>query len=153
IQEGEEVTETELAQRLKLSKSTVHYRVSRALRGGWIVNTEQRKGYPAKLSRGTPLPDHVAALPTPERVQEAFERSNPQNTDSATVEHHESEEKTESYKAPFESSNGNGKKETPPPPSEANSGSNGAHNSATQEDREEQEFHTDSRESSYEDEI
>ncbi len=76
VNEGEEISEAELARRLKLSKATVSYRVKRCLRGGWLVNGEQRKGQPAKLSRGVPLPEAMTALPTPERVREVFERSN-----------------------------------------------------------------------------
>jgi excisionase family DNA binding protein len=70
ISGDEYVSEATLAQRLKLSKSTVHYRVSRALRGGWLVNHETRKGYPASLSRGTPLPELKHVLPTLEDIEE-----------------------------------------------------------------------------------
>jgi MarR family len=68
VRPEEELTETALAQRLKLSKSTVNYRVKRALAGGWLVNHETRKNYPAKLARGAPLPEVKSVLPTPDEV-------------------------------------------------------------------------------------
>jgi hypothetical protein len=67
------VTVTELAARLSHSKSTLSYRVKRAIHGGWLVNEEARKGYPARLRRGEKMPDEADVLPTPERVCEVFE--------------------------------------------------------------------------------
>jgi hypothetical protein len=76
----EHISEAMLAQRLKLSKSTVHYRVSRALAGGWLVNHEMRKGYPASLGRGAPLPDVRHVLPPADdigaKIGEGEDRSN-----------------------------------------------------------------------------
>jgi hypothetical protein len=68
VQLDEELTETIVAQRLKLAKSTVNYRVKRALAGGWLVNREVRQGCPARLARGAPLPDVKSMLPTSEAV-------------------------------------------------------------------------------------
>jgi hypothetical protein len=79
----EEVTEAELARRLAVSKATIHYRVERAIRGGWLRNSETRKFHPARLSRGAPLPDVVSALPSPERLRQGFEGSNGCGEDSA----------------------------------------------------------------------
>ena len=80
IQPDEEVSEAILAERLQLSKSTVHYRVTRAINGGWLVNHETRKGHAARLSRGAPLPDVKSVLPRPEdvvaRVREGENGSN-----------------------------------------------------------------------------
>jgi hypothetical protein len=73
---GEELSAAALATRLGLSRATVSWRVNRALKGGWLVNNEARKGHPAKLARGAPLPEQTTALPLPERVQEVFECSN-----------------------------------------------------------------------------
>ena len=64
LKADEELTETALAQRLNLAKSTVNYRVKRAIAGGWLVNRETRAGHPAKLARGAPLPEVKGALPT-----------------------------------------------------------------------------------------
>jgi hypothetical protein len=70
VPEGSEgVAETELVRTLGLSKSTVHYRVSRALRGGWIRNLETRKGHPFRLVRSAPLPEDDSPLPTVEELE------------------------------------------------------------------------------------
>ena len=82
VKEGEEVSEAELVRRLGLSKAAVSYRVKRAVQGGWLVNHEQRKGCPARLARGVPLPEATSALPEPGRVREAFERSHPPRGDT-----------------------------------------------------------------------
>jgi hypothetical protein len=73
---GEEVSSSDLAKRLKLSKSTVSWRVGRAVDAGWLVNNEKRSGHAAKLVRGAPLPDEMSALPTLDRLCEVFECSN-----------------------------------------------------------------------------
>jgi len=73
IEATEEVSLSTLAERLKLAKTTVSWRASRAIRGGWLVNNEVRKGHPAKFSRGTPLPDEVSALPTAEALLEVYD--------------------------------------------------------------------------------
>jgi DNA-binding Lrp family transcriptional regulator len=72
-----DITQRELADALKQSKQTVSYRVGRARDGGWLVNNEQRRGHPAKIARGVPLPDAngASALPT---VAEVLEESNRQ---------------------------------------------------------------------------
>ena len=76
VNSGEEISETTLAQRLKLSKSTVSYRVGRALDGGWLLNREIRKGHAARLALGADLPDMVSTLPTEAQILRVFERSN-----------------------------------------------------------------------------
>jgi hypothetical protein len=40
----------QLIDRLKLAKSTVSYRVKSAISGGWLINLETRRGYPARLA-------------------------------------------------------------------------------------------------------
>ena len=69
VPESREVTETALARKLGLSKSTTSYRVRQAIRGGWLCNHEQRRGHPARLVRGAPLPEDVSPLPTSEEVE------------------------------------------------------------------------------------
>jgi hypothetical protein len=96
VEAGEEVTEAELAQKLRLSKSTVSYRVSRAIKGGWLVNQEIRRGHPGRIVRGIPLPEEATALPDPKRLKEVFESStaigdgelppSPTNSDEEVVE-------------------------------------------------------------------
>lgn len=75
VKDGEEISEAELVRRLGLSKAAVSYRVKRAVLGSWLVNHEQRKGHPARLTRGALLPERTTALPAPGQEWEAFERS------------------------------------------------------------------------------
>jgi hypothetical protein len=84
-----DVTQTELAQRLKLSRGTVSWRVRRALDGGWLVDdspqtrdSERPRSRSMRLRRGEPLPADTSVLPTAERL---FECSNAKTgTDRAT---------------------------------------------------------------------
>ena len=81
VPESREVTETALARKLGLSKSTTSYRVRQAIRGGWLCNHEQRRGHPARLVRGAPLPEDSSPLPTREEVEAAqFEQRGNSNT-------------------------------------------------------------------------
>lgn len=64
-----EISVSNLAQRLKLSHSTVGWRVRQALKKGWLQNRENRKGYPLRLALGVPLPSETSALPTVEEVE------------------------------------------------------------------------------------
>jgi hypothetical protein len=61
------VSETDLTNALGLAKSTVNYRVRRAIRGGWLVNNSTKKGAPAELVLGSTLPD-ANPLPTVESL-------------------------------------------------------------------------------------
>ena len=81
VPDDSEVTEADLVRKLSLSKSTISYRVRQAVRGGWLCNHEQRKGYPARLVRGAPLPEDSSPLPTREEVEAAqFEQRPNSNT-------------------------------------------------------------------------
>ena len=67
IAEGpdDNVSYTELSEDLSLVKSTISDRVRAAKRGGYLANKELRRGHPAQVVLGEPLPDPQAALPTP----------------------------------------------------------------------------------------
>jgi hypothetical protein len=64
---GTPVSEQQLVQDLGLAKATIHYRVQRALQGGWLINQSTQKGMPAQLVLGAPLPDGCP-LPLPEEL-------------------------------------------------------------------------------------
>jgi hypothetical protein len=64
---GNTVMQIQLMSELKLGKSVVHYRVGRALKGGWLVNQTTIKGAPAQLVLGEPLPDGNP-LPHPDEL-------------------------------------------------------------------------------------
>lgn len=61
------VSESHLVDELGLAKSTIHDRVRRALRGGWLINRTTQRGMPAQLLPSTPLPDGCP-LPTVEEL-------------------------------------------------------------------------------------
>lgn len=59
-----------LADRLKLDKSAVSRRWSVARDRGYLKNLEERRGRPAQIVVGEPLPEEVEILPPPERLAE-----------------------------------------------------------------------------------
>ncbi|MBW1930970.1 MAG: HTH domain-containing protein [Deltaproteobacteria bacterium] len=71
LNEGSPPTQSELAKRLGVNRGTVNRRVHAAIRQGWLVNTENRKGYPWRLEEGEPLPEREG-LPTPQEIKEAW---------------------------------------------------------------------------------
>ncbi len=63
------VSKNQIAQILKLDKSTVSRRVKAAEEKGFLENLEDRKGHPAKLILGDPLPNEQVILPEPEKLK------------------------------------------------------------------------------------
>ncbi len=108
IPEEGEVSEAALVRQLSLTKSTIHYRVVRALKGGWLTNLERRRGYAYRLIRGAPLPEDASPLPTIEKLEELFERGSHSNgySNGPQTLGGEGEDAT-----PFERSNANDDKE------------------------------------------
>src|SRR5215211_5460966 len=66
--DSEPVTIVKLAGELKLDKSSTWRRVKAAIDRGYLKNLEDRRGRPAKLVPGDPLPDDLEVLPTVERL-------------------------------------------------------------------------------------
>ena len=66
---GEPVMITEIAKVLELDKSSAWRRVRIAIERGYAKNLEDRKGRPARLVPGDPLPADIEILPAPERLQ------------------------------------------------------------------------------------
>jgi hypothetical protein len=62
-QAGKPISQTDVADCLKISTSTVGKHVKRALTGGWLVNDEYRPGHPDRLKVGEELP-HPCGLPS-----------------------------------------------------------------------------------------
>jgi hypothetical protein len=58
-----------VAKELRLDKSAASRRVATAVHLGYLRNLEDRKGRPARLQVGDPLPDDVTVLPTVEVLQ------------------------------------------------------------------------------------
>jgi hypothetical protein len=66
-----EVMQADIKKALKLDKSAVSRRVAAAIDAGVLRNLEDRKGRPARLILGDPLPDEIELLPRPERLSVA----------------------------------------------------------------------------------
>jgi hypothetical protein len=63
-----EVRQADLARALKLDKSSISRRVAAALDVGFLKNLEDRKGRPARLVLGDPLPADLELLPSTDRL-------------------------------------------------------------------------------------
>ena len=64
----EEVSVTEIAKVMRLDKAATSRRVADARLSGYLVNNETRKGRPARIALGDPMPAEIEILPTPERL-------------------------------------------------------------------------------------
>lgn len=62
------VSVTLLAQRLGLDKSATSRRVAVAVSLGYLVNQQEKRGQPAKLDIGDPLPEEAPVLPPPDSL-------------------------------------------------------------------------------------
>lgn len=58
----------DVAHHLTIHKSTATRRINKAVALGWLVNEEEKRGKPYRLSIGDPMPDDVG-LPPPEALQ------------------------------------------------------------------------------------
>ena len=63
-----EVKQADLRTQLKLDKSVISRRVAEAVERGYLRNLEDKKGRPARLVMGDPLPEERDVLPTRERL-------------------------------------------------------------------------------------
>jgi hypothetical protein len=63
-----EAMQADIKRMLKLDKSAVSRRVAAAVDAGLLRNLEDRKGRPARLVLGDPLPEEIEVLPKPERL-------------------------------------------------------------------------------------
>ena len=68
----EEVTQADLRKALRLERGPVSRRVAGAIDRGFLKNNEIRKGRPARLVLGDPMPEEVEILPPVEALQEPF---------------------------------------------------------------------------------
>jgi hypothetical protein len=64
----EEVSVTDIAKALKLDKSAASRRLADAVSHGYLVNHETRRGRPARISLGEPLPGETEILPALEKL-------------------------------------------------------------------------------------
>ncbi len=68
VSNGQTVTYKRVGEFLNLDKSSAMRRCQVALREGYLINKQERKGQPASLSVGEPLPEDAQILPSPERL-------------------------------------------------------------------------------------
>jgi hypothetical protein len=64
----DEVSVTEIAKVMKLDKAATSRRVADAKLSGYLVNNETRKGRPARIALGDPMPAEIEILPSPDRL-------------------------------------------------------------------------------------
>lgn len=69
---GLPVNVTRLAERLSIDKSAGLRRAKVAIQEGYLVNSEDKRGRPAKLTTGEPLPEDRQVLPRPEDLALKF---------------------------------------------------------------------------------
>ncbi len=71
VQEGDEdwVTNRAVAEELKIDKAAASRRVRAAVDRGYLKNLEDRKGHPARLVVGEPMPEDAEILPEPEELR------------------------------------------------------------------------------------
>jgi hypothetical protein len=65
-----EVSLTALAKELKLDKGPTSHRVRKAIDRGFLVNHEEKRGKPARIALGDPLPDEIQILPEVSTLEE-----------------------------------------------------------------------------------
>lgn len=63
------LTLREIAQALALDKSAASRRISTTIQLGYLRNTEDRKGRPARVCLGDPIPDEMPVLPDAQALQ------------------------------------------------------------------------------------
>jgi hypothetical protein len=61
------VTAKQIADKLGIHPASASRRIEKALEGGWLINTEDRRGRPLSISLGDPLPE-TGGLPAPEEL-------------------------------------------------------------------------------------
>jgi hypothetical protein len=72
--EQPEVPLAALCKIMELHKSSLSRRVGAAVKAGYLINMEERKGKPSRLVLGDPLPDDVEVLPSVARLEAALHR-------------------------------------------------------------------------------
>jgi hypothetical protein len=69
LQKTGPVSVSRIAQELSITMMSASRRVQAALKAGWLVNDEERRGYPFHLKVGEKLPEHTG-LPSPDSLRE-----------------------------------------------------------------------------------
>jgi hypothetical protein len=72
---GEGVTKKSVAKYLEIDEAAAWRRCQIALKKGFLRNEEERRGRPARLVVGDPLPDEIEILPQPDSLIRAMSQS------------------------------------------------------------------------------
>lgn len=80
----DKITVSLVAERLGINKSSASRRIKAAISGGWLVNAETRKGFPAALAIGEPLPSREG-LPMSEALGDCCSVSHPTDEHDANM--------------------------------------------------------------------
>ncbi len=67
-----EISQAELAKALNLDRGATSRRVATAINRGYVKNLEERKGRPARLVLGDPMPEEIDVLSAPEALSDAL---------------------------------------------------------------------------------
>jgi hypothetical protein len=67
------VSVTDIARKLDIDKSSASRRVGAATEQGYLVNDEERRGRPALIRLGEPLPSDAQVLPEPDALRQTWE--------------------------------------------------------------------------------
>jgi len=71
---ADSISLTDLAKRLGVHKGTVSRNVKSAIKAGFLINEESRKGREAKLKLGIPIGKRIKILPSPKTLWEAYKK-------------------------------------------------------------------------------
>jgi hypothetical protein len=86
LEREESITATTLATSLNINRGTASRRVNAAIKRGWIINKETKKGQPWDLKLGEPMPDKEG-LPDPETIRKCCAEAADLCAESATLQH------------------------------------------------------------------
>jgi hypothetical protein len=98
VPNAQQVTYKRVADLLGIDKSSAQRRCQVALREGYLVNKQEKKGQPACLSVGEPLPPDARVLPTPDELKSALSpaaTTQPRNRSPAEAQHADGNEDAE----------------------------------------------------------
>jgi hypothetical protein len=68
-----EVSQADIRKHLKLDRNSVHHRVKKAIRHGFLINNEVKPGLPARIVKGDPMPDEIIILPAIDTLRDRWD--------------------------------------------------------------------------------
>jgi hypothetical protein len=77
--EADGVTVRQISQKTGFAEATAWRLVRKAIRAGYLINQETRRGAPARLAKGDPIPPDGVVIPPPEEVFKNYQSTSPEN--------------------------------------------------------------------------